>query len=385
MSRLGNKNRRHQMHKDPKAPTSCWSSRVQSIFASIAQIPLVALSTACTLLGTVLIFAYQRSIDQAVTDFSALIGIAIAATLCAGAIVIATGFGLFVPALIVQVYARSADDGSESPIAFSPWELLSIQVFLVGIYVVYSESASILDCMEPPSLWWVLAVIASCLTGAFSLKRTLQQKTSAARLYRFIFTYLVGVAAFIPLVFLYALKDLFAGFPVQPAIAVLVVYVIVALLNIAAGSRAMRMLVVVAVAVALFILLWIPFAERKFAKFPTLVASAIGIRSEARTLGLPKATCLLVQRAAFDAGLMPPNSACDHDTWNGVKTRVLSNIGANWLLEFGLPLLVKPKEELVVFRVTVSAAGIQSSYLPPNAVTVENAKPTVCASAAIGH
>lgn len=334
------------------------------MFASVTQVPLTAILSFCTGLGTALIFFYLRSIDQPLTDFTALIGLAIVATCFALGLITAIAFYLSVPVLAIQFY-ENQNLKNEDSVSFTSWELVSVQLLGFSLIVLYFIFTGFRDCSESPGIFSLVALLIACLTGAFLIERFLLPKTVWHRFGRLITIILFGLLSFLPFSIIFLMRSQFIGLPVEPEWVMLGLWLYVALFNTATGPiRNPKIAFVMHGVLSLFILVFLPLMSGNAALFPTAVARAVGIRNEAlQTLGVPKGTCLQLQRAALDAGLKPPNEKCDQDSWNKVEGKVLSNLGTNWFLEIVLSSNTNESKENTSFRVSVPAAGIQISQL----------------------
>lgn len=90
--------------------------------------------------------------------------------------------------------------------------------------------------------------------------------------------------------------------------------------------------------------------------FPSKVAELAGIRSsKVIELRVPTSTCLLVQSALGTARADKPLN-CDGSEWGAAHAQVLSNLGAQWLIE--IPLAGnQPQGRNGALRLTVPAEG----------------------------
>lgn len=360
---------KYQRAKTPADSGSYWPERVQKLFTSVAQIPLIAVTTLCTVLGTGLLFLYFRSIGQPFTDFTAVVGLAIAAICCCVGVLISVGVMLWMPLLGLMPYEADSLK-PKNTIPFSSGELFCISVFSASVVLICIVIMRFWDCAEPPGIWTIVALLASCLTGAVILEKALQPKTVRHKAGRLCVVVLYGVLTFMPFSVLFTVRPLFDNRYVDSVVVALGLWVCVSLFT-TNPKLTNQPLVTGAVfgVLTLVIVVWIPLYTGQATRLSTMIAVAIGLRSQdTQTLGVPKATCLQLQQATADAGLAPPNPKCEHETWNKIEAQVLSNLGTNWMLELRLSPTSGKLVQTVSFNVSIPAAGVQQSRMvkPPN-------------------
>lgn len=373
----------------PKAvaiPFTYWSAQVQRIFASVTLVPLTALASLCTGLGATLIFFYLRSIDQPITDSKALIGLAIGATFFAVGLILAIAFYLAVPVLVIQLYEKQ-NPKYEKPSLFSSQELVAVQIFSFSLATLYFVFTNFGDCPEYPIIFSAVLGLIVFFAAVYLTYRFYLLKNIQCRFLRLTILLFFGLLSFLPFSIIFILRGQFVGLPFEPEWAMFGLWLYVAFLNTGAGAiRRPKISFVMHVVLSLFILILLPLMSGNPALFPTAVARAVGIRTEAlQTLGVPKGTCLQLQRAALDAGLQSPNEKCDHDSWNKVEGKVLSNLGTNWLLEMALLSNTNASKENTSFRVSIPAVGIQISQLVKKSANSIPASKTSCQTPGSKH
>lgn len=340
-----------------------WSVPAQKFFLSLAQLPLINLSALCTLFGAGMLFVYFRSIDQMPADANVLLGLAVAATLCAAGIVLGAAAVLFGPTVIAHAYATHRF-GDDPVVPFRRWELACAPVFAGSVVYLCLQYTALRRCSEHPDIGSVIALAIAAFGGAYLLEQGLIPQKTGHRLFRYFICMAFGIYGLMPLSFIYLQRSLFVGLPFDPALTAIVVGIFFSVLNTGAGTlKSARNAAIAAVVIVVMLFFWLSLMTSRPAQFPTFVATAVGVRVPVATrLGVPKSTCLLIQKAALDAKLELPQANCDHDSWNGVSAKILSNVGQNWLLEFDLRPAAEPKGESLALRVSVPAAGIQSSH-----------------------
>ena len=344
------------------APTSYWPEDAQKLFVSISQIPLTTLSATVTIFGTSLLFFYFRSIDQPITDFTAFAGLSVVAALCALGIFAFLGLSLSLPLLVLSLFKPdqlrpNLGDG------FTVWDLYAATPFSFAILFASSAIASFPKGSQ--TSWAVAATIfaVGCAATVYLIKRAWLHKTLGRWLFWFSLLFAYGVMSLIPLITLYAFRSLFAGLGLYAELVIALLWLLILLVNATTKieNRFTLGLVIFSVLTGL-IFVWMPSVTGKSKMLPEAVAMVVGIRGWGpETLGVPRTACLLLQKAALDEGLRPPNEKCDHDNWNTVEGTVLSNVGSNWMLEFPLSRIAGTSGEWVNFRVSIPSAGIQKS------------------------
>lgn len=367
-------NKRNTVEKSTKP---YWPEGTRRLFQTLKEIPWISLSAINTLFGVLILFLYFKSIDHFPSDFSSLISLGVAASLCAAMLVVASAIGLFVPATFYQQYL-SDEKTSSSAVKkfFTDYELVLLQLGGVGwvlLTVAYSEYR---DC-HIISRWYLLFGGVLLALGVVTLLRIVKHQGSwNRRLFRAYMAVLIALLASVPFVVLFAFKDLFTFPSVDSSLLLITFWVLLIVGNAVMATKLPGKAVVPAATfiTALFLLIF-SMVSNQAGLFPTMVATFIGIRVDGiQELRVSGKTCELI-RAVLGRSEQKENNPCINLGWGEVRARVLSNVGERWLIDVDADQMEKSKDKSGV-RLTIYGNEVQ--IVRPLLVRVESGKTTSC-------
>lgn len=315
---------------------SLWPSWVRRLFVSLREIPWASLTALSTLFGAVILFMYFRSIDHLPSDFSALVGLGIAAAFCAVALLVLTSVALVAPAAIYREYiAREAEVNPDSKTPFGDFDLLLLQLGGVGSLFAWIGFENYQDCSAFAFEFSVFGTILLIL-GFWTLSRMVFLNGGWRRRIKRGWTGLIiAILGLLPFIMLAPLATLFSSDYLNSFVLLLTLWVLVVAANALIATRLSVWGVFVS---AVFVVVWgyvfVPLAFSRPQMVPTTVAFYLGIRGEQpQQLLVLKQTCELVNNAIASAGVTGNEKACS-ETWSELNAQVLSNAGDRWLVEF---------------------------------------------------
>jgi len=312
---------------------SLWPNWWRCLFQALEEIPWVSLTAMSTLMGVLILFAYFRSIDYFPSDFSALISLGAAASICAIALLAMLSLGLSAPSLVYHHYSGESSP-LDVPASVTQNEMIALQVLGVGCLSLWIGYPYLKDCGDLFN-WFLIIGAPLFIFGFFMAWRLVKKEgTWQERLARSWLSIALATAGTAPLLILIPLAKLLSLPSILVVVLLLFFWGLTIFLNAKFGIK-LHPIGVAIVALILIAYLYVlaPIATGQPAFFSAMVATKLGVRSDEDVrLLVSKQACDLVKNMHVqEGGTHPP--VCLDGSSNEISAMVLSNVGERWLLE----------------------------------------------------
>jgi hypothetical protein len=325
-----------KLQSAPAQVQSLWPTWCRRIFQALDDIPWVSLTAISTLAGVLILFVYFRSIDYFPSDFSALISLGAAASVCAIGLLAALSFGLFAPSFIHRHYS-SKNSSLGVPVPVTEREMIALQVLGGASWALWIGYPYARDCGDFLT-GFLIAGVPPFVFGAFIACKLIARKGSlherVARSWVSIVVSTAGVALLIILLPLTRLLNL----PGVLLIVLLVMFWGVAIfMNARVGGKIHPIgIAVIGMIVIGYLYIIAPIATNQPAFFPTMVATKLGVRSDEHVrLLVSKQACEFVKDLQRKERSTQP-LVCAEGSANEISVAILSNVGERWLVEMNV-------------------------------------------------